>query len=210
MKRVTYYDSTIKQYVLVGNVNDTLTALGKLEDSLEKLELKTFGEFMTNFRQRRGLSQASFAAALHISRDTVKAIETDKHTPSYATSVAMADTYKIPLDTLRFAFRRYAFHLKDEAIDYMIDRQDNVLIEPTMYRSIGMLLQCERQFISKSRKQLSAETGLSTAVIAKYESGEVDIPWTVLQQLGECLSSDRLLEVGKKLKRRMERKGTLI
>lgn len=210
MKRVTYYDSTIKQYVLVGNVNDTLTALGKLEDSLEKLEPKTFGEFMTNFRQWRGLSQASFAAALHISRDTVKAIETDKHTPSYATLVAMSDTYKIPLDTLRFAFRRYAFHLKDEAIDYMIDQQDNVLIEPTMYRSIGMLLQCERQFISKSRKQLSAETGLSTAVIAKYESGEVNIMWSVLQQLGERLNSDRLLEVSQKLKERMERKGTIL
>lgn len=49
----------------------------------------------------------------------------------------------IPLDTLRFAFRRYAFHLKDEAIDYMIDRQDSQLIEPTMYRNIGALLQCE-------------------------------------------------------------------
>ena len=210
MKRVTYYDSTIRQYVLVGNENDTLTALGKLEDSLEKLEPKTFGEFMANFRQRRGLSQASFAAALHISRDTVKAIESDKHTPSYATLVAMSDTYNIPLDTLRFAFRRYAFHLKDEAIDYMIDRQDSALIEPTMYRNIGLLLQCERQFISKSRKQLSAEAGLSFAVIAKYESGEVNIMWPVLRQLGECLHSDRLLEVSQKLKERMERKGTII
>ena len=52
MQRVTYYDSTLKQYVLVGNEHDTLTALGKLEDSLEKLEPKTFGEFMTRFRQR--------------------------------------------------------------------------------------------------------------------------------------------------------------
>lgn len=56
----------------------TVTALGKLEDSLEKLEPKTFGGFMTRFRQRRGVSQASFAAALHISRDTVKAIEANK------------------------------------------------------------------------------------------------------------------------------------
>lgn len=79
-----------------------------------------------------------------------------------------------------------------------------------MYRSIGMLLQCERQFISKSRKQLSAETGLSTAVIAKYESGEVNIMWSVLQQLGERLNSDRLLEVSQKLKERVERKGTIL
>lgn len=88
MQRVTYYDSTLKQYVLVGNEHDTLTALGKLEDSLEKLEPKTFGEFMTRFRQRRGVSQTSFAAALHISRDTVKAIEADKNTPSYETLLA--------------------------------------------------------------------------------------------------------------------------
>ena len=127
MQRVTYYDSTLKQYVLVGNEHDTLTALGKLEDSLEKLEPKTFGEFMTRFRQRRGVSQTSFAAALHISRDTVKAIEADKNTPSYETLLAITDVYNIPLDTLRFAFRRYAFHLKDEAIDYMIDRQDSQL-----------------------------------------------------------------------------------
>ena len=40
MQRVTYYDSTLKQYVFVGNEHDTLTALGKLEDSLEKLEPK--------------------------------------------------------------------------------------------------------------------------------------------------------------------------
>ena len=210
MRRVTYYDNTIKQYMLVGNVNDTLTALGKLEDSLEKLEPKTFGEFMASFRHRHNVSQASFAAALHISRDTIKAIEADKHTPSYATLTAMADTYKIPLDTLRFAFRRYAFHLKDEAIDYMIDRQDNVLIEPTMYRNIGALLQCERQFISMPRKQLSAETGISTAMIAKYEAGEVDIPWTVLQQFGKKLNSDRLLEVSQKLQGRMKRKGSII
>lgn len=117
---------------MVGNEHDTLTALGKLEDSLEKLEPKTFGEFMTRFRQRRGVSQTSFAAALHISRDTVKAIEADKNTPSYETLLAITDVYNIPLDTLRFAFRRYAFHLKDEAIDYMIDRQDSQLIEPTI------------------------------------------------------------------------------
>ena len=210
MQRVTYYDSTLKQYVLVGNEHDTLTALGKLEDSLEKLEPKTFGEFMTRFRQRRGVSQPSFAAALHISRDTVKAIEADKNTPSYETLLAITDVYNIPLDTLRFAFRRYAFHLKDEAIDYMIDRQDSQLIEPTMYRNIGALLQCERRFISKSRKQLSDMSGISTPMIAKYESGEVDIAWPVLRQFGMCVDSERLLEVCQKLKNRAERRRMMI
>ena len=71
----------------------TVTALGKLEDSLEKLEPKTFGEFMTRFRQRRGVSQSSFATALHISRDTVKAIEANKNTPSYETLLAITDVY---------------------------------------------------------------------------------------------------------------------
>ncbi len=210
MRRATYYDNAIKQYVLVGNVNDALIALGKLEDHLEKLEPKTFGEFMASFRHRRNISQASFAAALHISRDTVKLIESGKHTPSYATLTAMSDTYKISLDILRFAFRRYAFHLKDEALNYMIVRQDNVLIEPTMYHHIGTLLQCERQFLSENRKQLSAETGLSVALITKYESGEVDIPWTALWQFGKCLNSDRLLEVSQKLKERIERKSAVI
>lgn len=210
MRRVTYYDNSIKQYVLIGNINDPLTALGKLEDSLEKLEPKSFGEFMANFRHRHSISQASFAAALHISRDTVKSIEAGKHIPSYVTLIAMSDTYKISLNILRFAFRRYAFHLKDEEMDYMITQQDNVLIEPTMYRNIGTLLQCERKFISKSRKKLSAEIGLSDAVIEKYESGEVDIPWNILQQFGKHLNSDRLLEVSQKLKERMERKEMII
>lgn len=67
MQRVTYYDSTLKQYVLVGNEHDTLTALGKLEDSLEKLEPKTFGEFMTRFRQRRGVSLKRHLRQLSIS-----------------------------------------------------------------------------------------------------------------------------------------------
>lgn len=84
---------------MVGNEHDTLTALGKLEDSLEKLEPKTFGEFMTRFRQRRGVSQTSFAAALHISRDTVKAIEADKNTPSYETLLAITDVYKANTET---------------------------------------------------------------------------------------------------------------
>ena len=184
--------------------------VGKLEDSLEKLEPKTFGEFMTRFRQRRGVSQTSFAAALHISRDTVKAIEADKNTPSYETLLAITDVYNIPLDTLRFAFRRYAFHLKDEAIDYMIDRQDSQLIEPTMYRNIGALLQCERRFISKSRKQLSDMSGISSPMIAKYESGEVDIAWPVLRQFGMCVDSERLLEVCQKLKNRAERRRMMI
>lgn len=188
----------------------TVTALGKLEDSLEKLEPKTFWGVMTRFRQRRGVSQASFAAALHISRDTVKAIEANKNTPSYETLLAITDVYNIPLDTLRFAFRRYAFHLKDEAIDYMINRQDNPLTEPTMYRNIGALLQCERRFISKSRKQLSDMSGISATMIAKYESGEVDIAWPVLRQFGMCVDSERLLEVCQKLKNRAERRRMMI
>lgn len=103
-----------------------------------------------------------------------------------------------------------AFNLKDEAIDYMIDRQDSQLIEPTMYRNIGALLQCERRFISKSRKQLSDMSGISTPMIAKYESGEVDIAWPVLRQFGMCVDSERLLEVCQKLKNRAERRRMMI
>ena len=88
----------------------------------------------------------------------------------------------------------------------MIDRQDSQLIEPTMYRNIGALLQCERRFISKSRKQLSDMSGISSPMIAKYESSEVDIAWPVLRQFGMCVDSERLLEVCQKLKNRAERR----
>ena len=92
----------------------------------------------------------------------------------------------------------------------MIDRQDNPLIEPTMYRNIGALLQCERRFISKSRKQLSDMSGVSAVMVAKYESGEVDITWPVLRQFGICVDSERLLEVCQKLKNRAERRRMMI
>lgn len=206
MKRATYYDINTKKYVLLEDSQDVLYALGKLEDFFEKREPKSFAEYISNFRKWHNVSQDSFATALRVKPITVKNIETGTNLPSYPIFQAMSNVYHTPISELQFAFRRYAFHLQDEALDYMISRQDDDLVEPFIYKHIGTLIQCERRFLSLSKEKLAEYANTSVYLISKIEKGEQDISYPMLRKFGDFLNSERLIEVSKKLNDRLLRK----
>lgn len=192
MKRITYYDPIIQKYALLASgEEEAIEAIGKLEDSLEKLCPKSFGEYLRRLRQRHNMTQESFAATLHIKPITVKNIENGTNLPCHATLLAISETYDISVDNLRFALRRYAYHLKDEELDYMLEQHNDA-----MHKHIGKLLQCERRFMSISKNELGAAVGCSAYYISKAESGKEKLCGQMLCCYGEYLKSCRLVEVG--------------
>lgn len=51
-------------------------------------------------RTARGLSQAELAAAMHVSRQTINAIETERYTPSLPLALALARYFETTVEEL--------------------------------------------------------------------------------------------------------------
>lgn len=51
-------------------------------------------------RTARGLSQAQLAAAVHVSRQTVNAIETERYTPSLPLALALARYFETTVEEM--------------------------------------------------------------------------------------------------------------
>lgn len=208
MQRITYYDTVSKRYILLKDKQENIVdALGKLEDYLEEQEPRSFQEYMYRLRTYHKATQELFAYALNIKPITIQNIENGTNLPSYKTFRAIAQTYDIPLNHLRFVFRRYVFHLKDEALDYIIDCQDDSAVDTIIFKHIGTLIQSERRFMSMSKERLSSIVGVSVYVLTKIENGELFLPWQNVNTYGKALESDRLIDIGKKLKNRTLRRG---
>lgn len=209
MRRVTYYDTDKRQYVLLSKrQEDVIQKLGKLEDSLEQRDPQSFADYMVRLRQFHKVSQESFAAALHITPGAIKSIECGAHLPSYPTFGAIMNAYQVPMDELQFAFRRYAFRIKDEVLDYMIIQQNNRIIDPFIFQQIGRVINAERRFMSISIARLAGMIKSTPYLIRKAESGEGNITWAYLHVLAVALKSQRLEEISEMLRERTMQNGS--
>ena len=55
---------------------------------------------LPELRAERGWTQADLAAKLHVSRQTVNAIETERYEPSLALAFAIAALFKRPIEAI--------------------------------------------------------------------------------------------------------------
>jgi putative transcriptional regulator len=55
---------------------------------------------LAGLRAERGWTQADLAARLHVSRQTVNAVETERYEPSLALAFAIAALFRMPIESI--------------------------------------------------------------------------------------------------------------
>jgi len=148
------------------------------EPDKQAVRRKVVGLLLRHVRLRAGRNQSELAAALHVSKHRYAQYEQGQGEISLPELELVAELCGVSLS--------YFFDDKSEVADE--GAESPCQIAPRLQRKImGALLRQARQRAGKSQKECAAALGVSTRLIAQFESGDKEIPALELASLAAFL-----------------------
>lgn len=165
-----------------GQNGNAPTAVGNSHEAY-RIRAKMIGVLLRDARQNAGRSIEDCAAVLHVSTEVFEAWEYGDDAPSLPQLEIAAYFLGVPVSHFWAASTFEAErdeHGESAQAEYQAIRD----------RMIGVLLRQAREDLGLSLDDLSKASGLSTALLERYELGELSLPMSELSALASTLKKN--------------------